>query len=93
MDTCEIEFTRQSEAFIVFECQVDVDYTYPLASLQQGMKALGVAKVVARIVVCLVPEISPHNPPYPGDFYSCERRWTDVHSTPGRELVRLQHIR
>jgi hypothetical protein len=51
VDTCEIEFTRQSEAFIVFDCQVDVDCAYPLASLQQGMKALGVAKVL-RCVSC-----------------------------------------
>ena len=41
---CEISFPKDSNVFIMYRCDKTVEWTFPLASLQLGMKALGVAK-------------------------------------------------
>lgn len=41
---CEIDFPKESNVFIMYRCDRAVKWTFPLASLQLGMKALGVAK-------------------------------------------------
>lgn len=41
---CEINFPHDSKVFILFRCDKSAVWTFPLPSLQLGMKALGVAK-------------------------------------------------
>ena len=43
-NTCEIEFPKDSNVFVSFASSANVVWTYPLPSIQLGMKALGVAK-------------------------------------------------
>lgn len=43
-NVCEIEFPKDTKVFILFRCDEPRAWTFSLASLQLGMKALGVAK-------------------------------------------------
>jgi len=43
-NVCEINFPKDSSVFIMYQCDKAVQWTFPLTSLQLGMKALGVAK-------------------------------------------------
>jgi hypothetical protein len=60
--TCEIEFPRSSDVFVKFDCFNNATWSYPLASLALGMKALGVAKetyirINANGVACVQHQI------------------------------------
>lgn len=43
-DICEIEFPKNADIFVSFQCRKSVKWTYGIQALQLGMKSLGIAK-------------------------------------------------
>jgi hypothetical protein len=67
-DICEIEFPRNADIFVSFQCHKSVQWTYGIQALQLGMKSLGIAKetfirVNAEGVICIQHQIDAGSGP------------------------------